>query len=100
MDHLFADPELGLVVVDGDRLASCDARNAQPPRDHGRVARGSAPCGEDALRMQDAMDVIGGGLQADQDHRLLLVAAHRLGLVRIERRESRGRSRRCIQAVR
>src|SRR5947209_15949600 len=94
MDDLLTDAERRRVVIVGDGLLPGHSRDPQSGRENGGMTRGPSPRGEDSLRVEDAVDVIGRGLQADQDDRLLLIPAHRLGFVRIERRESPGGSRR------
>jgi hypothetical protein len=61
-------------VIDPQRAGARYAWLAHAARDHRRMGGHAAPGGEDALRRMHAVDVLGRGLDADQDH----VAALRL----------------------
>ncbi len=69
--------------VDVEVLAAGDARLAHPARDDRGVRRHPAVRGEDALRLDEAVDVVGRRLPADEDHRLAGLAAL-LGAVGVE----------------
>ena len=80
--------------VDVEALAAGDARLAHPARDDSRVRRHPAVRGEDALRLDEPVDVVGRRLPADEDHRLAGLAVL-LGGVGVEhdlpaRRAGRG----------
>ena len=86
-------------VVDAQRPGAAHARPAHAPGDHGSVAGHAAARGEDAGRRVHAVDVLGAGLDAHQDH-LPALGFHRLGLVGVEHDLARGRARRGRQAGR
>ena len=78
------------------------ARDAGPPHaagDHGGVAGHAAARRDNAAGRMHAVDVLGAGLLADEDHRLA-GAAPALGLVGVEDDHARGRPRRGRQAGR
>ena len=60
-------------LVDLDGLAADDARLAPAAGDDGRVARLAAGAGEDALREVHAGHVLGAGLLADEQDRVVRV---------------------------
>ena len=62
-------------VVDAQRAGAGDAGLAHAARHHGRVAGHAAARGQDALGRVHAVDVLGAGLDAHQDHRLAACAA-------------------------
>ena len=99
VDHLDADPELARVVVNDDRLASGHARDAEPAGDDGRMAGRPAAGRQHALGIEDPVDVVWGCLDAHEDDGLLL-ATHRLRLVRIEDGVAGRGARRGVQAPR
>ena len=76
-------PSLNVLLVHRDFLAAGDAALAHAAGDDGRVARHAAAHGEDALGGLHALDVLGGGLEADE-HDLLAAA---LPLLRVGGRE-------------
>ena len=55
-----------------ERARADHAGQAHAARDHGRVARLAADRGENALGHFHAVNVVGRGFLADQDHRALL----------------------------
>ena len=57
-------------LVHGDGAAAGDAAGAHAAGHNGRVAGHAAAHGEDALGILHALDVLGRGLQTDQDHLL------------------------------
>ena len=66
--------ELLAVLVDRDGARAHDARPAHAARDHRRVARLAADRGQNALGDVHAVNVVGRGFLADQNHRT--AAAH------------------------
>ena len=80
--------------VDRERLAARHARLAHAAGDDRRVRGHAAVRGEDAARVDEAVDVVGRRLPPDEQHGLALATA-RLGEVRVEHdragRRSRGR---------
>ena len=60
-------------VVDDELGATGDARLADLARDHRGVAGGPATGGEDALGDGHAVEVVGRGLDADEDDLLALL---------------------------
>ena len=83
LEHLAGERELLVLLVHRDLLAAGDAALAHAAGDDGRVARHAAAHREDALRGLHALDVLGGGLEADE-HDLLAAA---LPLLRVGGRE-------------
>ena len=71
LDDLAIDVELALHLVDGDRVAADDAGLAPAAGDDRRVAGLAAGGREDALGQVHAGDVLGAGLLADQEDRLV-----------------------------
>ena len=77
-DHVALGERLGrraapsAALVDRQRLAARDARLAHPARDDGRVRGHAAVHGEDPLRGDHPVDVVGRRLPADEDHRAVL----------------------------
>src|SRR5438034_11722 len=82
MDDLPPDPEKTLVVVDDDRLAAGDAGNPEAPGHDRGMARRAPSSRQDALRVQDPVDVVGRCFHPDEHDRFLLVAPHPLRFVR------------------
>ena len=78
---------------DPHRLGADHRRLAPAPGHHGGVADQPAPGGQDALGGQHAVDVLGRGLAADQDH-LLAPLGRGLGVVGGEVDPAHGRARR------
>ncbi len=60
-------PRLGVHI---DRLGATHAGLAHPPGDHRRVAGLTAPAGQDPLRCDHPVQIIGIGLPADENHLL------------------------------
>ena len=88
--------------VDAQRAGAAHARPAHAARDHGGVAGHAAARGEDAGRRVHAVDVLGAGLDAHQDH-LAALALQRLGLVGVEHdlaRRGAGRGRQAARRAR
>ena len=85
-------------VVDAQRAAAGDAALAHAARHDGGVRGHAAARGEDALRGVHAVDVLGRGLDADEDHLLAALGA-RLGLVGGEDDLARRRAGRRGQAL-
>ncbi len=73
LDGLAGDRDLAGLLVDLDRLAADDAGLAPAAGDDRRVARLAAGAGQDALRQVHAGDVLGAGLLADQQDRVVRV---------------------------
>ena len=96
LDHLVADERDAHRHVDVDAFGSGHARLAHAPRDDGRVRSLAAAAGEDALRGEEPVDVLGLGLLAHQDD-LRALLAQRLRAVRVEDRVAAGRSGRRRQ---
>ena len=86
-------------VVDGEAAGAGDAGAAHAAGDHGGVAGHAAAGGDDALGGVHAVDVLGAGLDAHQDHRLAFGGAH-LGLVGAEHGDAAGGARARRQAAR
>jgi len=84
--------------VDVEVLAAGDARLAHPARDDGGVRRHAAVGGEDALRLDEPVDVVGRRLPADEDDRLAGLAALRRA-VRIEHDLPARRAGRGVEAL-
>ena len=70
---LAAQSEALVDLVHDDLAAAGDAAGAHASGHHGGVAGHAAPDGEDAPGKVHALDVLGTGLQADQDHLVALV---------------------------
>ena len=87
------------LVVDADRARAGDAGLAHAARHHRGVAGHAAAGGEDALGRVHAVDVLGAGLDADEDH-LLSRLLRGLGFLGREDDLARGRARRGGQAAR
>ena len=85
--------------VDVQAVAAGHARFAHAARDHGRVRRHPAVCGEDALRLDQPVDVVGRRLPADEDHRLAGLAVL-LGAVGVEDDLPGSGARRGVEALR
>ena len=85
--------------VDLEPLAAGDARLAHAARDDGRVRRHAAVRGEDALRLDQPVDVVGRRLPADEDHRLAGLAAL-LGAVGVEDDLAASGAGRGVEALR
>jgi hypothetical protein len=85
--------------VDVEAVAAGDARLAHAARDDGRVRGHPAVRREHALRLDEAVDVVGRRLPADEDDRLAGLAAL-LGGVGIEDDLAAGRAGRCVEALR
>ena len=75
--------EPALPHVDVDRARAHDAWSAHATRDKRGVRSGPTCLGEDALRLDHAVHVVRVGLDADEDHRLALLAPLH-GRVRVE----------------
>ncbi len=97
-DHLVPHSKLSRGVVDVDRLAAGNARQSESAGDNRRVARCPAPGRQDALRVQDSVDVVRRGLRAYQDDRLLRLLTHALRLVRLEDHVPGGGAGRGVEA--
>ena len=94
----------GLGVVVNDNIvvvaAAGDAAGAHAAGNDGRVAGHAAADGQDALRDLHAHDVLGAGLQTDQNDLLPLgVLDLLLGVLGAEHNAAAGRSRRSSQAL-
>ena len=87
-----------LAHVDRDRIAAGDARLAHASRDDRGMRGLAAAARQDALRREEAVDVLGLGLLAHEDHALARAAALLRG-VRVEHDAARRRARRCRQAL-
>ena len=85
--------------VDVEAVAAGDARLAHAARDDRRVRGHAAVRGEDALRLDQAVDVVGRRLPADEDDRLAGLAAL-LGAVGVEHDLAAGRARRGVEPLR
>ena len=72
-----ADPDTAILGVDGQLLAAGDARLAHAAGHHRRVRGHTAVRGEDSLRSDHPVDVVGRGLPADEDHGLGLAPLSR-----------------------
>ncbi len=86
-------------VVDREPLAPGDARLPHPARDNGRV-RGHPPVrGQHSARLDEAVDVVGRRLPADEDHVLAGPAALLRGVC-VEHDCARGRAGRRVEPAR
>ena len=94
-----ADPDGLRADVDLEAVAAGDARLAHPARDDGRVRGHPAVRGEDALRLDQTVDVVGRRLPADEDHRLAGLAVL-LGGVGVEDDLPGGGAGRGVEALR
>ena len=98
LDRLPADLELLRRLVDLERAGADDRRLAHLAADHGGVRGHAAGRGEDALRDEHAVDVVGHRLAPDEDHLLALLGP----LDRVVGREhdlAAGRARRRRQPL-
>ncbi len=84
-------------VVDAQRAGAGNAGLAHAARHDGGVAGHAAARGEDAFRRMHAVDVLGAGLDAHQDH-LLADFSRVLGILGGEHDLAGGRPRRGGQA--
>ena len=90
--------KLLVFLVHLDLAAAGDAALAHAPGHHGGVGGHAAANGQDALGGLHALDVLGRGFQADQDH-LLAPGGPLLGLLGGEDDLAAGGSRRSAQGV-
>ena len=91
-----AEPHGAGLQVDRERVAARDARLSHPARDDGRVRRHPAVRGQDAARVDEAVDVVGRRLPADEQHVVALAPAL-LGEVGVEHDRARSRARRRVE---
>ena len=96
---LTSEHDRARIEIDRERLAAGDTRLAHPARHDGRVRRHPAVRRQDAGRLDQAVDVVGRRLPADEDHALAPLAPL-LGRVGVEDDLPAGRARRGIQALR
>jgi hypothetical protein len=96
-EHVTCDRGRPRGGVERERFTARHAGLAHPPCDHGRVRGHAAVRGEDPLRVDETVDVVGRGLPADEDHRLARVA-ELLCSVRVEDDLAAGRAGRGVQA--
>ena len=94
-----ADRERPAREIDREPLAARDARLSHPARDDGGVRGHPAVRGEDALGLDEAVDVVRRRLAPDQDHVLARPPAL-LGRVGIERDQALCRAGRRVQPFR
>ena len=66
-EGLAVQGELLVLLVHRDLLAAGDAAGAHAAGDDGRVAGHAAADGENALRRGHALDILGAGLETDQN---------------------------------
>ena len=78
MEGLASQFELLVLLIHLDVAAAGDAAGAHAAGHNGGVGGHAAADGEDALGGLHALDVLGRGLQTDQDHLLAPLAAHSL----------------------
>ena len=90
--------ELLLVLFDVQRARADHARQTHAARNHRRVARLAAHRGQHARRYFHAVNIVRRGFLADQDHRALLDAFHRL--IGVKHSAADGGSRRSVDTVR
>jgi len=93
LDHLLAREGDASRRLHSDAFGPGDAGLAHAARHDGRVGSLAAAARQDALGSEEAVDVLGLGLLADQDH-LDALAAERLGAVGIEHGLAARRTRR------
>ena len=74
MIHFAGEGELLVLFVHLDVAAAGDAAGAHAARDDCRVGGLAAADGQDALRIFHALDVFGGGFEADEDDLFALLA--------------------------
>ena len=86
-------------VVDDQRRATGDARLADLARHDRRVRGGAAACREHALRGGHAVEVVGRGLDPDEDH-LLALAGHLERAIGVEHGLAHRRAGRGVEAGR
>ena len=98
-DHRVARPAQPCRLVDAKLSDAGDTRASHAAGHDGGVAGHAAPAGDDAPGGVHAVDVLGAGLGAQQDHGLAAVGAV-LRLVGVEDDLAAGRTRRCRQAAR
>ncbi len=98
VDHGIAHEGLAQLHVHGDPLGAGHAGLAHAPRHHGGMGGLATAAGENALGGEEAVDVLGLGLLAQQDHLLALVA-QLLGAVGIEDHVAAGGARRGGQSL-
>ena len=97
-DELAAGRQHLGVVVDADAAGAGDAGTAHAAGDDGGVAGHAAAGGQDALGGVHAVDVLGAGLDADQDDRFALGGAG-FGFVGAEHDGATGSARTGGQAL-
>ena len=79
MEGLAAQREDFLFLVNDDLAAAGDAAGAHTTRDDRRVRGHAAADGEDALRIVHAFDVLGRGLETDEDDFLFTLVGDPIG---------------------
>ena len=99
-DREIPDPRLAVDQVDLESLHPDDSRLAELARDQRRVAGPSPPAGDDPLRREHTVNVVGPRLGPDHDHGLPFLLGPSLCRVRIEGHDAHGRSGRHVQPVR
>ena len=92
--RVVADPRRARSLVDLQPLAARDARLAHAARDDGGVRRHAAVHGEDPLRGDHPVDVVGGRLPPDEDDRAVVGALDRRVGVEHDPADLRRRERR------
>ena len=80
------------VVIHDHGFAAAHAGLAHAARDHGRVAGHAAAACQDALRLHDAVNVVGRGFHAHEND-LGAHAAEMFGFVGVEHHGAEGRAR-------
>ena len=92
------DDHAAALDIDLETLDARHARLAHAARNHGRVRRHAAVRGDDALRHDHPVDVVGRGLPAHEDHRCAGLATA-LGRVGIEHDLANAGTRRGVETA-
>ena len=94
-----AEPNGSGLQVDRERVAACHARLSHPARDDGGVRGHPAVCRQDAARVDQAVDVVGRRLPADE-HDVDALSPALLGEVGVEHDGARGGAGRRVEPFR
>jgi len=94
-----ADAQRAGLEVDRQALAAGDAGLSHAASDDGCMGGHAAVGGQDPARLDQAVDVVGRGLPADEDH-ALAGEPSLLGKVGVEHDAAAGRAGRGVQALR
>ena len=98
VEDQLADRHRAVQLVDLDGADAADGGFAHPDRHDRRVRGLAAACGQDALRLDHSVQVVGRGLLAHQDDAVALLAAP-LGLLGVEHDRADGRAGAGVDAT-